>query len=121
MNTITGLWSGRAGLETIYFFAALLSCAPAWAANYAACVLKKLPGLASETAAQAAYQMCLLEHPGGFQVVPQGSGRSMQDYKSGAECTVAKSKDTRSERAKEVIGMACRQLYDESEIDRFRR
>ena len=87
--------------------------APAFAANYATCVLDKMPGVANDVAAHSVYQLCLQEHPGGLAAVPQGSGRGFFGYDSGAECTAKKAGDTRSQRAAYIIGGACRKLYDE--------
>ena len=97
----------------------LLAASPAWAANYATCILDKAPGVANDTAANAVHQLCLSEHPGGIQAVPQGSGRGFFGFSSGAECTAKKAGETRSNRAAVMVGMACRKLYDESEIERF--
>lgn len=85
---------------------------PALAANMATCLLDKLPGTQNDVAAQAVFQVCSAEHPGGIQAVPQGDGRGMLGFKSGPECTAKKAGDTRSTRAAELIGMACRRLYD---------
>ena len=92
---------------------ALFLCTPALAANMATCLLDKLPGTQNDVAAQAVFQVCSAEHPGGIQAVPQGDGRGMLGFKSGPECTAKKAGDTRSTRAAELIGMACRRLYDE--------
>lgn len=83
------------------------------AANYATCLIDKLPGTQNDTAAQAVHQLCVTEHPGGLQAVPQGNGRGLFGFSSGAECTVKKAGDTRSNRAAQLIGVACRRLYDE--------
>jgi hypothetical protein len=91
----------------------LTACASAWAGNYATCVLDKAPGAANDVAAQAVFQLCLGENPGGIPAVPQGSGRGFFGFKSGAECTAKKAGDTRSNQAAVMIGMACRRLYDE--------
>lgn len=91
----------------------LLACAPAFSANYATCVLDKAPGVANDPAAYAVAQLCLSEHPGGMPAVPQGSGRGMFSFKSGAECTAKKAADTRSNQAAYLVGAACRKLYDE--------
>lgn len=97
-----------------WIFAALTAaCAPAWAANYATCILDKAPGVANDTAAQAVHQLCMSEHPGGIQAVPQGSGRGFFGFSSGAECTAKKAGETRSNRAAVMVGVACRRLYDE--------
>lgn len=90
-----------------------LLCSPAFAANFATCILDKMPGTQNDVAAQAVYQVCLADHPGGLQAVAQGSGRGMFGFKSGAECLAAKGKDTRSQRAAVLVGVACRRLYDE--------
>lgn len=90
----------------------LLTAAPAFAANYATCVLDKMPGVANDVAAHSVYQLCLQEHPGGPEAVQQGSGRGIFGYNSGAECTAKKAGDTRSQRAAYIIGGACRKLYD---------
>lgn len=92
---------------------ALLLAAPALAANMATCLLDKLPATQNDVAAQAVFQVCSAEHPGGIQAVPQGDGRGMLGFKSGPECTVKRASDTRSTRAAELIGLACRRLYDE--------
>ena len=99
---------------------ALLAAAPAFAANFATCLLDKLPGTQNDVAAQSIYQVCNSKH-GGIQTVAQGSGRGLFGYDSGAECTAKKAGDTRSNQAAHMIGVACRRLYDESEIDRFLR
>lgn len=36
----------------------LAACSPAWAANYATCILDKMPGTQNDVAAQAIYQVC---------------------------------------------------------------
>ncbi len=87
--------------------------APAMAANFATCLLDKLPGTANDVAAQAVYQVCRVEHPGGLDAVAQGSGRGMFGFKSGPECTAKKAGDTRSSQAAHMIARACKKLYDE--------
>ena len=90
----------------------LAACSSAWAANYATCLLDKLPGTQNDVAAQAVYQVCKSKH-GGLQAVAQGSGRGLFGYDSGAECTAKNAGDTRSNQAAHMIGAACRKLYDE--------
>lgn len=90
-----------------------LVAAQAQAANYATCILDKAPGAVNDIAAQAVHQVCLKANPGAIQAVSQGSGRGLMGYNSGAECVVAKAKDTRSNQAAAMIGVACRKLYDE--------
>lgn len=91
----------------------LLFAAPAFAANYATCILDKMPGTQNDVAATAIYQVCQSQHPAGMDGVTQGSGRGMFGFKSGPECTAKKAGDTRSNRAAVAIGGACRRLYDE--------
>lgn len=85
----------------------------AFAANYATCILDKAPGAVNDIAAQAVHQVCLKENPGGIQAVPQGSGRGLMGYSSGAECVIKLARDTRSHQAAAMIGVSCRRLYDE--------
>ncbi|MBP8168474.1 MAG: hypothetical protein KAX99_02320 [Azonexus sp.] len=97
----------------------LIALLPASAAagNYATCLLKHLPGLQNDAAANAAIRLCMNEHPSAFNGVPQGDGRSFLGYDSGAECAMKKAGETRSQRAGQMIYVACRRLYDEPEID----
>lgn len=87
------------------------------AGNYATCLLDKLPGVQSDVAANAAFQVCNSTFPGGLTSVPQGTGRGWFSYKTGADCTLKKAGDTRSNRAAVLIGVACRKLYDLPEVD----
>lgn len=99
-------------LAAILVIASLLPL-PASAADYATCILDRLPGVQNDAAATAAYQLCTSKYPGGLEAVKQGSGRGLLGYDSGAECTLTKAADTRSNRAAYMIGAACRKLYDE--------
>ena len=94
---------------------------PVWAGNFAECILDKMPGVQNDVAARAVFQICNVESPGGIQSVKQGSRIGMFGYKSGAQCTAKKAGATRSNQGAFLIGTACRQLYDESEIDKFLR
>lgn len=100
-------------MRPIYAIILAAAAAPAFAANYATCVLDKMPGVANDVAAHSVYQLCLQEHPGGLAAVPQGSGRGFFGYNSGAECTAKKAGETRSQQAAYMINGACRKLYDE--------
>jgi hypothetical protein len=91
--------------------------AMAFAGNYATCLLKNLPGLQNEAAANAAIKLCMTEYPGGINSVPQGDRRGLLGYKSGAECAMKKAGETRSQLAGNGIYMACRRLYDEPSQD----
>lgn len=92
---------------------ALLLPLPVLAGDYATCLLDRLPGVQNDAAATAAYQLCMSKHPGGLAAVKQGAGRGFLGFDSGAECTLKKAADTRSNRAAHMIGAACRKLYDE--------
>ena len=100
-------------MRLLFAAATLVLCSSAMAANYATCILDKAPGAVNDIAAQAVHQVCLKANPGAIQAVSQGSGRGLMGYNSGAECVVAKAKDTRSNQAAAMIGVACRKLYDE--------
>ena len=97
----------------------LLAAAPAFAANYATCILDKMPGSQNDVAASAVARVCANEYPGGNQAVAQGSGRGMFGFKSGVACAAKKAGGTQSNRAASIIWAACNRLYDENEVDRF--
>lgn len=86
-----------------------LAAAPAWAANYATCLLDKLPGTQNDSAASAIVSVCRSKYQG---EVKQGSGRGFFGYDSGAECLADKAKETRSSRAANLMGWACDRLYE---------
>ncbi|OLU22897.1 hypothetical protein BVH03_21840 [Pseudomonas sp. PA15(2017)] len=84
------------------------------AANYATCLLDKLPGVENQAATTAAVVMCEADYPGGMAKVPQGDSRGVfASYRSGSECTLEKSRDTRFVRAVQLISSACHRLYDQ--------
>ena len=83
------------------------------AGDYAACLLDSLPGLENDHAASAAVSVCKAAYPGGLESVPAGSGRGVLSFKSGAECALNKSGQTRSLDAAYLIRAACNRLYDE--------
>lgn len=82
------------------------------AANYATCLLDKLPGLENDHAASAAATLCRSEHPGGLSAIPLGDGRGLTGYDSGAECALDLSGATRSRDAAYMIRAACNRLYN---------
>lgn len=92
----------------------LLAASPAFAANYATCILDKMPGTQNDVAASAVARVCATEHPGGNQAAAQGSGRGMFSFKSGAECAAKKAGGTQSNRAASMIWASCGRLYDEA-------
>lgn len=95
---------------TLIFVAAFSM--PAMAGNLATCLLDKAPGVQNDRAANAVAILCLERYPYGIDDVPQGSGRWLFSFKSGAECVVKKGSDTRSRAAARLIATACHRLYD---------
>lgn len=95
---------------------------PAWAGNYATCLLKHMPGLNNDAAAQAAINLCMGEFPNGMTNVSQGEGRGFLSYNSGAECALKKGGETHSQMAGRAILMACNRLYNEPQhpADQFK-
>jgi hypothetical protein len=92
----------------------------AMAGNFATCLLDELPGTQNDNAAGAAYQVCSGKYPARYDGVAQGSGRGFFGYDSGAECALAKAKDTRSNRASGMIRVACNRLYNKANFfDQF--
>lgn len=96
--------------------AALLSPALAMAGNFATCLLDELPGTQNDNTAGAAYQVCSTKYPEKYNGVEQGSGRGLLGYDSGAECALAKAKDTRSQNAAGMIRVACNRLYNDPKL-----
>ncbi len=94
--------------------AALLLAAPgvALAANYATCLLDKLPGTSNQATHAAIVQTCMHEHPAQFGGVEQGSGRGLFGFKDGNACTIKKAKDTTFQASAAMMAAACRRLYD---------
>ena len=112
MTNYGELLQAATALQEIAALLLVLAAAPAFAANFATCVLDKMPGTQNDVAAVAIYQVCRAKH-GSIETVAQGSGRGIFSPDSGAECTAKKAGDTRSNRAAFLIGAACRKLYDE--------
>lgn len=96
---------------------------PATAGNLATCILDLMPGLQNDSAAMATYQVCLSKYPGGYDSIPQGDGRWLFGFSSGASCTAKKAANTPSRIAGQYIFFACKRLYDEplpsNPFDRF--
>jgi hypothetical protein len=96
---------------------------PATAGNLATCILDSMPGLQNDSAAMAAFQVCATKYPGGYEGIPQGDGRWLFGFDSGAACTAKKAADTSSRIAGQYIFFACKRLYDKppapNPFDRF--
>lgn len=92
--------------------ALLLAPAPLFAANFATCILDKMPEVQNDTAATLTYRACIEKHPAFFADVAQGSGRGWFSFKDGTDCILKKGAKTASPRAAQIIMMSCRRLYD---------
>lgn len=92
----------------------LLAASPAFAADYATCILDKMPKAQNDVAANSIMQVCAQAH-GNILTVKQGSGRGWFGYKSGAECAAKEAAGTPSNRAAFLIRQACGKLYDEEQ------
>lgn len=67
---------------------------PALAADYATCLLDKLPGVKNAPAHAAALNLCAQQHPDKFFEVRRGSGRGLLGPKSPEQCTLDNAGDT---------------------------
>lgn len=64
-------------LRATLFAAGLFVAGPALAADYATCLLDKLPGVKNASAHAAALNLCAQQHPDKFFEVRRGSGRGL--------------------------------------------
>lgn len=86
----------------------------AFAADYATCLLDKLPGVKNAPAHAAALNLCAQQHPDKFFEVRRGSGRGILGPKSPEQCTLDKARDTAWQPAAGMIMRACGCLYTPS-------
>jgi len=94
-----------------------LVAAPAMAAeNFAECIIDRVPKAQNDIAANAVFQVCQSKNPTGFVSVQQGSGRGWFSP-SAAECIEKHASQTTSFRAAQLVGIACRKLYDQPAVD----
>lgn len=93
-----------------YLALLLLASVPAFAANYATCILDRMPGVANDVAAHSVGKLCQAEFPGGLEAVQLGSGRRVFGYSSSDECTAKKAGSIRSHRGAILIAAACHRL-----------
>lgn len=89
------------------------------AANFATCLLDSMGDIQNDVAVYAARKICLEKYPAGLAGVIQGSGKWMFGFDSGSECTVKKSAKTPNKMAGQLIGTACRCLYDAPLVDGY--
>lgn len=92
----------------------LLLAGNASAADYATCLLDKLPGVKNAPAHAAALNLCAQQHPDKFFEVRRGSGRGLLGPKSSEQCTLDKARDTAWQPAAGMIMRACGCLYSPS-------
>lgn len=85
-----------------------------FAADYATCLLGKLPGVKNAPAHAAALNLCAQQHPDKFFDVRRGSGRGLLGPKSPEQCTLDKARDTSWQPAAGMIMRACGCLYSPS-------
>lgn len=93
---------------------ALLFAGSAFSADYATCLLDKLPGVKNAPAHAAALNLCAQQHPDKFFEVRRGSGRGLLGPKSPEQCTLDKARDTSWQPAAGMIMRACGCLYTPS-------
>lgn len=86
----------------------------ALAADYATCLLDKLPGAKNAPAHAAALNLCAQQHPDKFFEIRRGSGRGLLGPKSPEQCTLDKARDTSWQPAAGMIMRACGCLYSPS-------
>lgn len=91
---------------------------PAWAGNFATCILDKLPGAANQPTHGAVFQVCTKEYPTRYIEVEKGSGRGLFGFKDGASCIMKKARETPFELSAMQIGFACRCLYDAPQFEK---
>lgn len=96
-------------LVLILFMAAPFGSAQA--ANYATCLLDNLPGVRNGSAHAAALTMCEQKYPRRFFEIQKGSGRSILNRQTAAECTLAKGRDTSYAFSAGMIQKSCECLY----------
>lgn len=92
-------------------------CVPKLAlADYAECILDKMPKAANEAVTVAVLRTCAREEPGLYYDIERGSGRGIFGFSDPEQCTIKKSRDTTYNRAALLIATACRCLYGEPEF-----
>ncbi len=101
-------------LRALSLAAGLCVAGPALAADYATCLLDKLPGVKNAPPHAAALNLCAQQHPERFFEVRRGSGRGLLGPKSPEQCTLDKARDTSWQPAAGMIMRACGCLYTPS-------
>lgn len=80
-------------------------------ANFAECILEKMPGSVNDAVTNAAHSTCAADYPARFFDIEQGSGLGIFDHSDANACVLKSAKNTPSNRASYQIAAACRCLY----------
>lgn len=77
--------------------------------SYAQCILKEMPGVASDLAATQIRMQCIRAYPDGLRTIERGS--ALFGYRDGPSCVAKKARDTASREAARMIAIACYKRY----------
>lgn len=88
-----------------------------FAANFATCILDKMPGTQNGAVHAAVFQTCGQEHPSRYSGVEKGSGRGIFGFSDGNACTLKKAASTSFQPSAGAIAVACRCLYDKQQAN----
>lgn len=95
----------------------LLAAGQVHAANFATCLLDKLPGTQNGAVHAAVFQTCGQEYPSRYSGVEKGSGRGIFGFSDGNACTLKKAASTSFQPSAGAIAVACRCLYDKQQAN----
>lgn len=98
-------------------FALALCAAPAFASNYAQCLIENLAESKSGAVHTAAMSLCGATHPDGFFTIRRGAGRGLLGYKSAESCTVEKARNASWQPSAAMIRKSCDCLYGQPVAD----
>ena len=90
----------------------MLTASAALSADYADCILEKMPGTQNFAVHQAVIRACLADHPEGFLASKQGSGRGFFGFDGRDSCVRKKAANTPFGAAAASISAACYCLYE---------
>ncbi len=94
-----------------------LCAAPAFASNYAQCLIDNLAESKSGAVHVAALSMCIAKYPDGFFTIKRGSGRGLLGFKSADACTVDKARNASWHYSATMIRNSCECLYGQPVTD----
>lgn len=92
----------------------LLTMAGGAHANYAECILDKMPGSANGATHAAVIRSCTEKNPNVYFDIERGSGRGIFGFSDENSCIIKKAQSTAFQYSAGAIGMACTCLYKES-------